>query len=319
MGFKVSKNTKIFIAGHTGLVGSAFVRYFEKKAFKNIFIIPREKLDLTDFKSVDKYLFDIKPELVILAAGKTGGILENINNPLSLMLENLEIQTNVLHASMKHKVDRLLFFGSTCMYPSNSMVLLKEEMLFTGKPEISSLSYAVAKLSGLQLCLAYNLSMNKNMFLPIIPNSIYGPNDNFDHMTGHVLSSLISKFYLSKINNKKELILWGSGKPKREFIYVDDLVDACILILKNSDQIKFPINISSGEELTIKKLANMIKKVIDFKGNILWDKTKPDGVIRKRLNIKKIKKIGWNPKIDISKGLNKSYEWFKKNVNNQNF
>ena len=219
-----------------------------------------------------------------------------------------------MSVAIKYKVNKLLFFGSTCMYPSSLLIPLEESMLLSGKPHISSLPYAIAKLSGVELSLAYNFQVNKNIFLPLIPNSIYGPNDNFDQDSGHVLSSLLNKFHNAKLNDLNKVTLWGTGIPKREFVYVDDLSEACLLILKKDlSNVEFPINIGSGEEISILNLAKKISKIVGFKGNIIWDKSKPDGVNRKFLASNRIKDIGWEPKVSIEKGLKLTYEWYLNN------
>ena len=307
-------NSKIFVAGHNGLLGSSICRVFKKNGYKNLIMKEKKDLDLNNKAMVDFFFNKERPDFIILAAGKTGGILENKTNPLGLILNNLEIQTNVMSVAIKYKVNKLLFFGSTCMYPSSLLMPLEENMLLSGKPEISSLPYAIAKLSGVQLSLAYNFQANKNIFLPLIPNSIYGPNDNFDHNSGHVLSSLLSKFHDAKVNNLNEVTLWGTGVSKREFVYVDDLSEACLLILKkNTSNIEFPINIGSGEEISILDLAKKISKIVNFKGNIIWDESKPDGVKRKFLSSNRIKDIGWEPKVNIDNGLKLTYQWYLNN------
>lgn len=310
----IDLKSKIFIAGHNGLLGSSIFRCLKKNCYENIIVKEKKELDLTSKSMVEEFFKNERPDFVILAAGQTGGILENTINPLGLILNNLEIQTNVMSVAMKYKVSKLLFFGSTCMYPSSIQKPLEEDMLLSGKPEITSLPYAIAKLSGVELSLAYNFHVKKNIFLPLIPNSIYGPNDNFDEKSGHVLSSLLNKFHNAKLNNLKEVILWGTGVPKREFIYVDDLAEACLLILqKNITNIKFPINIGSGEEISILNLAKTISKIVGFKGSILWDKSKLDGVKRKVLCSNRIKDIGWFPKVNIEKGIKHTYEWYLNN------
>jgi GDP-L-fucose synthase len=305
----VNKNSRILIAGHNGLIGSAFERYFKKSHFKNIIPISTKELDLTKKDDVGSFFARHKPEYVFLAAGKVGGILENSSYPADFIQKNLVIQSNVFDSSAKNKINKLVFFCSSCMYPKNAKQPMDEDLLLTGRPELTSISYAMAKLSGLYSCLAYNQQLKKQIFIPVIPNSVYGPNDNFNPSSGHVLSSLIYKFYNAKINKKRNVTLWGTGKPKREFIFVDDVVDACIFLVKK--KMKYlPINIGTGDDLSIKSLANLISKKISYDGKISWDTSKPDGAERKLLSSKRINDLGWSSKTSLDKGLDLTLQWY---------
>ena len=306
------KSSKILVAGHTGLIGSAFKRYFIKNKFNNVIYISTEDLDLTKRDDVIKFFKKIKPEYVFLAAGKVAGILENSLYPADFIHKNLVIQTNVFEAASKFNVKKLLFFCSSCMYPKLSSQPMREEYLLTGIPENTSISYAIAKLSGLYTCLAYNKQLKKQIFIPVIPNSVYGPNDNFNPESGHVLSSLIYRFNDAIKKKLDSVTLWGTGLPKREFIFVDDVVDACIFLIdKNLDFL--PINIGVKEDLSIMHLATMIAKKIGFNGKILWDTSKPDGAIQKLLDSKKIFELGWKPKTKLENGLQFTIDWYKNN------
>ena len=303
----------IFIAGHTGLVGSAILSKLQKDNYRNIHYRTHQELDLTYQRNVDDYFAKIKPKYVFIAAGKVGGIIDNDKNPSDFIFTNLSIQNNVIYAAQTVNVKKLIFFGSSCMYPKNCIQPMDESMLLEGRPEPTSIAYAIAKLAGVQACLSVNKKFNKDIFLPLIPNSIYGPNDNFDPISGHVISSLIHKFHAAQKNNLSELLLWGSGQPKREFIYVDDVVDACMFLMKRENNIKLPINIGTGNDITIRELADLISKKLNFSGKIMWDKTKPDGAPRKLLSSSKINKMGWHSKVNLSEGLDKTINWFLNN------
>lgn len=309
----MNKNSKILIAGHTGMIGSSFLRKLQGEDYENIICVSSQECDLTNQNEVNKLFRSKSPEYVILAAGKVGGIIENDEFPADFILTNTQIQNNVLFAAYNNNIKKLIFFGSSCMYPKNATQPMNEDLLFSGKPEETSLSYAVSKLAGLQTCLALNKQMKKNIFLPVVPNSVYGPNDNFDPMKGHVLSSLISKFYFAKENKQDEVKLWGSGKPKREFLYVDDLVDACIFLLTLELNPTFPLNIGYGSDITIKELADLISSKLKYQGIISWDESKPDGAYQKLLSSSKINSLGWKPKTDLDVGIDNTIRWFIKN------
>lgn len=307
----MNRSSRILVAGHTGMIGSAFARYFKNNSFENVKYISSNQLNLLNKEEVFKYFKSFQPEYIFLTAGKVAGILENNLFPADFIHNNLVIQSNVFDSAIKNNVKKLVFFCSSCMYPKNSKQPMSEEYLLTGIPEITSISYAMAKLAGLYACLAYNRQYNKQIFIPVIPNSVYGPNDNFDYNSGHVLSSLISRFSEAKKNKTSSVVLWGSGSPKREFIFVDDLVDACIFIIKKN-KINLPLNVGSGEQISIKNLAKKISNIIGYQGKVLWDNSKPDGTPRKLLDSKKINDLGWSRKVDLNDGLKLTIDWFNK-------
>jgi len=303
--FILNEKSKIYVAGHNGLIGSAFCRRFEKNSYTRVVTASRSELDLTCKVSTSDFFRDHKPEVVILAAGKVGGIVANRDFPADFINENLSIQLNVLNAAHHNGVKRLIFFGSSCMYPRNSMQPMKEDYLFTGHLESTSIAYAMAKYAGLQMCLAFNKQYKNNHFISVIPNSVYGPNDNFDLNNSHVLSALIRKFHEAKEKNELSVTLWGTGMPRREFIYVDDVVDACVFLLRsNLNNIEFPINIGTGEDVTIQDLSQKIGDIMGYDGKTIWDHTKPDGASRKLLDSSQIKKLGWQSKVSLLNGLN---------------
>jgi GDP-L-fucose synthase len=313
------KFSKIYIAGHTGLIGSAFLRKFQGLGYENL-LIPRHKdLELTDKKAVFDFFMSEKPEYVVLAAGKVGGIIENRTYPADFITTNLAIQQNVIEAANKSAVQKLIYFGSSCMYPRECAQPMSENALYSGKPEYTSIAYAVAKMAGIQACLAYNDQFKVKRFIPVIPNSAYGPGDNFDPNSGHVLSSLIARFHQAKVNQVDSLTLWGSGSPRREFIHVDDIVDACIKLLDSDIQeLELPVNLGSGSDISIKELAVLISKVIRFDGEIKWDLSKPDGSPRKLLDSSRFNQFGWFPKVSFDKGIRETYDWYLEKISKLN-
>ena len=304
--------SKILILGSTGLIGSACVRCFRNYGYKDLLLPTHVELDLSDRQAIVSYMQKHCPETVILAAAKVGGILCNKAYPADFIVTNLEIQLNTFHAAVKAGVKRFVFFGSSCMYPRECKQPMVEDMLLTGPLESTSMSYAMAKLAGLQMCQAFNEQYKKTQFMTIIPNSTYGPKDNFDLEKAHVLSALIRKMHEAKINALPKLTLWGSGNVCREFIYVDDVADAVLTVIK-SDAINFPLNIGVGIDYSIKELADLIKGVVGYEGDIIWDVDKPEGVAQKLLDNSKILALGWNPKIDLESGIRKTYDWFLEN------
>ena len=318
MTFKLKKDTKIYVAGHQGLIGSSFLRYFYKNKYTNILYQTRLELDLTSANDVDLFFKNNQPEVVILAAGRVGGILQNRDFPADFLQENLAIQQNVFSAAQKNDVRKLIFFGSSCMYPRDTEQPMSESQLCTGHPEPTSIAYATAKYAGVQMCKAINRQNNLVSFIPVIPNSAYGPNDNFDLGSSHVLSALIRRFHEAKNGNIDQVVLWGTGLPKREFVFSDDIVKACIRLL-NSKLVDddLPINIGVGYDLSIKDLAGKIAKLIGYTGEIIWDSSKPDGAPRKLLDNSRIRSLGWRPEIEISQGLSETYQWYLNNLNNK--
>ena len=307
----IKKSSKIYIAGHNGLVGSELLSLLIKSGYKKILFKSRKELDLTNQKTVDNFFKKNKPEFLIICAAKVGGILENKNYPMEFLLENLSIQKNLLLAAMKHNIKRTIFLGSSCIYPKFSKIPIKESYLMTGKLEKTNESYALSKIVGMKLCEIMFHKYKKDIIC-LMPTNLYGDNDNFDIASSHVIPGLISKFLLAK-KNKLDVKIWGSGKPIREFLHVKDLVEAILILLKsNKPKIKkvsnneLPIiNIGSGESISIKNLALLIKKISQFKGRVIFDKKYPDGTINKNLDSSKIKKFQWHAKIKLEKGLEK--------------
>lgn len=307
----MDKKAKIYVAGHKGLVGSAIVRNLKKKGYKNLILKTRKELDLLDGVKVAKFFKKEKPEYVILAAARVGGIMANNNYSADFIYENLTVQNNVIHSSHLNNVKKLLFLGSSCIYPRMAPQPIKEEYLLTSELEPTNKAYAVAKIAGIVMCQSYNKQYGTN-FISVMPTNLYGPNDNFDLNNSHVLPALIRRFDEAKNSNSKNVTLWGTGKAKREFLHVDDLADACVFLMNkhNGSQI---INIGSGEDISIKNLAETIKKIVGFNGKIVWDTTKPDGTPRKLLNVDRLHGLGWHHKIDLENGLKSTYRWYKGN------
>jgi GDP-L-fucose synthase len=300
---------RIFVAGHKGLVGSAIVRNLQQKGYNNLILKTRKDLDLINQKKVNEFFERERPDYVFLAAAKVGGIGANSTYPADFIYENLMIESNIIHAAYRYKVRKLLFLGSSCIYPKTCPQPIKEEYLLTGPLEPTNEAYAIAKIAGLKMCQFYNQQYGTN-FISVMPTNLYGPNDNFDLETSHVLPALIRKFHEAKIRGDSEVVLWGDGTPLREFMYVDDLADACIFLMEEYNGQEW-INIGTGQEITIKKLAELVSCVISYKGNIKWDKEKPNGTPRKLLDINRLNKMGWKNKIDLQTGIKMTYDWYK--------
>lgn len=305
----MKKDSKIYIAGHTGLVGSAIVRQLIKLGYTNLIQRTRLELNLLDLIQVEKFFKAEKPEFVFLAAAKVGGILANSTSPAQFIYENLQIQNNVIHQAYLQRVKKLLFLGSSCIYPRDCPQPMKEEYLLSGYLEPTNEPYAIAKIAGIKMCQGYNRQYGTN-FISVMPTNLYGPNDNFDPETSHVIPALIRKFHEAKERGMKQVVIWGSGEPRREFLQVDDLADACIFLMNNYNSSEI-INIGSGDELSIKQLAELIKKIVGYQGRIVWDKTKPDGPNRKFLDPQRLKEMGWRRKIGLNKGLIDYYEYYR--------
>ena len=310
----MQKRSRIYIAGHCGLVGSALVRALQKKSYKNIICRTRAELDLLDQKKVAKFFEMERPEYVFLAAAKVGGIVANSTEPADFIYENLTIQNNVIFSAWKFKVKKLLFLGSSCIYPKFSPQPIKEEYLLTGKLEETNDAYAIAKIAGIKLCQSFNEQYKTN-FISVMPTNLFGPNDNFDLETSHVVPALIRKFHEAKSGKKKKVILWGSGNAYREFLYVDDLAYACIFLMQKYNDSE-TINIGKGKDITIHALAQLVKKIVGFKGRINWDRSKPDGTPRKKLDISKLQKLGWKPQTSLTEGIKITYRWYLENHKN---
>jgi len=307
----MKKNSKIFIAGHRGMVGSAILRELKKQGYNNFILKNRKELDLTNQEAVNKFFEKEKPEYVFLAAALVGGINANNTYRADFIYSNICIQTNVIHASYKNNVKKLLFLGSSCIYPKLAPQPIKEKHLLTGKLEPTNEPYAIAKISGLKMCEAYRDQYDCN-FVSVMPTNLYGPNDNYDLLNAHVLPALIRKFHEAKIKKEKEVVIWGTGNPMREFMFVEDMAKACILVMNEYSDREF-INIGTGKDITIKELAETIKEIVGFDGKLTFDTSKPDGTPRKLLDVSKLNKMGFSPENSLKDGITKTYEDFKKN------
>jgi len=301
---------KIFVAGHRGMVGSAIVRRLQQENFRNLILRTSSELDLRDQHSVSEFFGKEKPDYVFLAAAKVGGILANNTYRADFLYENLMIQNNVIHAAYESRVKKLLFLGSSCIYPKLAPQPLKEEYLLTGELESTNEPYAIAKIAGIKMCDAYRSQYGCN-FISVMPTNLYGPNDNYDLNNSHVLPALIRKFHEAKTNNDAFVTIWGSGMPRREFLHADDLADACFFLMEKYNEPGF-INIGIGEDIQIKDLALLVKKITGYKGNIVHDLSKPDGTPRKLLDITKLLEMGWKAKIDLEDGIAGVYSEFAK-------
>ena len=310
----MNKSSKIYIAGHRGMVGSAVWRAMIAKGYSNLLGKTREELDLRDQAAVNDFYKEENPDVVINAAGKVGGILANSNFPYSFLMDNMQIQNNLINGAFKNDIDNFIFLGSSCVYPKFAPQPLKEVYLLTDSLEPTNESYALAKISGIKACESISKQFNK-YYLSLIPNNLYGYNDNFDLNSSHVLPALIRKFHEAKENNHSDVVLWGTGSPMREFLFVDDLATAVIYALENKLD-KYLYNVGSGKDITINQLANIIQNIIGHKGKIKWDNTKPDGTPRKLLDVSKIKTAGWQYNTALELGIQKTYTWFLENINN---
>jgi len=308
---QLKKSDKIFIAGHRGMVGSALVRRLEAERFTNLLTRDRSHLDLSDESAVAKFFAEARPDIVILAAANVGGIKANNDFPVEFLLDNLRIQNNVIRSAYQTGVRKLLFLGSSCIYPKLAPQPIPESALLTGPLESTNEPYAIAKIAGIKLCQAYTREYGTN-FISVMPTNLYGPNDNFDLETSHVLAALLRKAHEAKSRNENKLIVWGTGEPRREFLHVDDLAAACLLLLEKYDSAEI-INIGSGEDVTIRELAKLVCDVVGFDGELVWDKTKPDGTPRKLLDVTKLRDLGWKPAIPLRDGIARTYEWFRAN------
>ena len=311
----MNKDNKIYVAGHRGLVGSAIVRRLETKGFTNIIGKTHSELDLRNAVEVEEFFNIEKPEYVFLAAAKVGGILANSKYPADFIYENLQIQNNVIKMAHKYEVKKLMFLGSSCIYPKMCPQPIKEEYLLSGYLEETNEAYALAKISGLKMCQFFNTQYGKN-YISVMPTNLYGPYDNFSGENSHVMPALIRRFHEAKVNNAKEIVVWGSGTPRREFLYSEDMADACIYLMETYEGNDF-FNIGTGKEITIKALAEMIKEVVGYEGKITFDLSKPDGTPRKLLDVSKLKEAGWRYKVELRDGIEKDYTWFMENcINN---
>jgi GDP-L-fucose synthase len=308
----VEKSEKIFIAGHRGLVGSALTRKLRADGFANLVTRDRPQLDLRNEAAVDRFFAKQKPALVIFAAAKVGGIKANNDLPVEFLLDNLQIQNNVIRAAHEVSVRKLLFLGSSCTYPKHAPQPIPEAALLTGPLEPTNEAYAIAKIAGIKLCQSYAREYGEN-FISAMPTNLYGPNDNFDLLSSHVLPALLRKAHEAKMKGDRELMVWGSGKPRREFMHVDDLAAACVFLLEKYDSAEI-INIGCGEDISIRKLAELICEIVGFQGDLTWDTTMPDGTPRKLLDVSKLHDLGWHHTIGLREGIARTYEWFLRNA-----
>ncbi|MFA6533780.1 MAG: GDP-L-fucose synthase [Patescibacteria group bacterium] len=307
----MDQQAKIYVAGHQGMVGSAIVRRLQKAGHNNLLLKSRQELDLLSQPAVADFFAEAKPEYVFLAAAKVGGILNNKNHKADFIYQNLEIQNNIIYNAWRQGVKKLLFLGSSCIYPRDCPQPMKEEYLLSGKLEETNDAYALAKIAGIKMCQSFNQQYKTN-FISVMPTNLYGPHDYFDLVNAHVIPALIHKFHLAKINNQAKVELWGSGSSRREFLYVDDLADACLYLMNNYNESEI-INIGTGEDLAVKELTEKIKKAVGFLGEIAWSAVGPDGTPQKLLDVSKLSALGWKYQINLDDGLALTYNWFTKN------
>ncbi len=308
----MNKESKIFVAGHRGMVGSAIVRRLQAEGFTQILTRTRSDLDLLDRLAVRRFFEIERPEFVFDAAARVGGIIANSEKPVEFLIENLTIQNNVIQSAADFGVAKLLFLGSSCIYPKLALQPISEDSLLSGQLEPTNDAYALAKIAGIKLCQAYAKQYGKN-FISAMPTNLYGPNDNFDLRTSHVLPALIRKVHEAKASGARSVSVWGTGSPRREFLHVDDLADACLFLLKNYDSPEI-VNIGCGEDFTIRELVETVCETLGFDGELVFDTSKPDGTPRKLLNIEKIRSLGWSPRIPLREGILDAYAWFLKSA-----
>ena len=312
--YKMELTSKIYVAGHRGLVGSAIVRKLEEQGYNNLVYRTSKELDLKDKNQVDTFFEQEKPEFVFLAAAKVGGIVANNDYPADFIRDNLLIQTNVIDASYRNGVKKLLFLGSTCIYPKFAPQPMNEDSLLTGILEPTNEPYAVAKIAGIKMCESYNRQYGTN-YISVMPTNLYGPQDNFDLESSHVLPALIRKFHEAKVNNYTSVEVWGTGSPKREFLFSDDLADAVVYLMDTYNGNQF-VNVGVGKDISIKELAEKVKQVVGFQGEIEFNTSKPDGTPRKLVDVSKLTELGWRASTSLDEGLAKAYDWFLNNIEN---
>ena len=311
----MEKNDKIYVAGHRGLVGSAIVRSLERQGYTNVIGRTHSELDLLDQLAVRNFFEAERPDVVILAAAKVGGINANNTAPADFAYENLQIQCNVIKCAHDYKVKKLLFLGSTCIYPKMAPQPIPEDALLTGPLEQTNEAYALAKISGMQMCKYFKRQYGDN-FISCMPTNLYGPHDNYELNGSHVMPAMIRKFHEAKVNNAPSVELWGTGSPLREFLYVDDMADACVFLLENYEGEQH-VNIGTGKEVTIKQLAETVKKTVGYEGEIVWNKDMPDGTPRKLTDVSKLHEMGFCHKVDLEEGVELAYNWFKEMLHQQ--
>jgi len=304
----MNTSAKIFVAGHRGLAGSALVRALTKAGYTNIITRTRTELDLLDEAAVRQFFVTEKPDYVFLAAAKVGGIMANQTYPADFIYQNLKIQINVIDAAHQHGVQKLLFLGSSCIYPKLAPQPLKEEYLLTGPLEPTNEPYAIAKIAGISMCQSYHRQYGSN-FISVMPTNLYGENDNWDPNTSHVFPAMIRRFHEAKMSGATTVTCWGSGSPRREFIHVDDMADACLFLMQHYNE-ESHVNIGVGEDVTIKEFAEMVADIVGYTGNIEWDTTKPDGTPQKLMDVTKLHALGWHHSIPLPDGIRRTYEWY---------
>lgn len=311
----MDKNSLIFVTGHNGLVGSAVIRELKKQGYKKILTANKKFYDLRDYRKVDDFFLLFKPEYVFNCAGKVGGIGANNKYSADFIRDNIQMQTNIIEASHKYNVKKLLFLGSSCIYPKFCPQPIKEEYLLTSELEETNIAYAIAKISGLIMCRMYNKQYGSN-FISAMPTNLYGINDNFNLENSHVLPALIRKFHEAKIQNKEYVEFWGTGKPRREFLFVDDLAESLVFLMNNYEDCNEHINVGCGEDISIKELVNIIQKIVGYEGEIKWNSDQPDGTPQKLLDVNKIRSLGWKAKTSLEEGIKTTYDWFVENYDN---
>jgi len=327
----MDQNAKIYVAGHRGLVGSALVKNLQTKGYANLILRTHAELDLTDQTATEAFFASEKPDYVFLAAAKVGGIHANNEYPAEFIRDNLAIQTNIIHAARKHRVKRLMFLGSSCIYPKHAPQPMKEDSLLTGPLEPTNRPYALAKIAGIEMCWSYNRQYGTK-YLAVMPTNLYGPGDNYHPENSHVIPALIRKFHEAKVSNAPTVTVWGTGNPRREFLYSEDMADACVFLMNlpdekydsllGSDEVKTGkfepplVNIGVGEDVTIKELAEMMKQAVGYSGEIIFDSTKPDGTARKLMDVEKLTAIGWQSTMQLTAGLSNAYADFVKHAFN---
>lgn len=309
--YKMEKNSRIYVAGHKGMVGSAIVKMLEKEGYQNIVVKTKEELDLRRQEKVEEFFRSEEIEYVFLAAAKVGGIMANIQYPSEFIYDNMMLEFNVIKSAYENKVKKLLFLGSSCIYPKEAVQPIKEEYLLSGKLEETNEAYAIAKIAGLKYCEQLNRQYHTN-FISVMPTNLYGPRDNYHPLNSHVMAALIYKMHDAKINHKSQVVIWGSGKPMREFLYSEDLADACIFLMNHYSENE-TVNIGTGKEISILDLAIMVKESIGYQGEIILDKSKPDGTFRKLMDVSKLANLGWKYKTNIKEGIQLSYKDYLKN------
>ena len=313
----MEKDSKIYVAGHRGLVGSAIVRYLKKEGYSNLILRTHGELDLLDQFAVNSFFEKEKPEYVFDAAAKVGGIMAHVEAPAKFGYQNIQMANNLINCSYLHGVKKFLFLGSNCIYPKITSQPIKEEYLLTGSLEPTNEPYAIAKISGIMLCRAYNKEYGTN-YISVMPANLYGPNDNFNLSTSHVFPALIRRFHEAKLRGDKNITLWGTGSARREFLHVDDMAKACVYVMLHDDKENDLFNIGSGYDITIKELAYKMKEIIGFDGEIVWDASKPDGTPRKLLDISKLTNLGFNHSVNLEDGIKSTYSWYLDSINEKN-